>query len=181
MYIYKQYYNSNPVSISLYTTLHVLPLSSSFNSTFNLSPDVHRESPTYNCPCENTGVLKYNPTCVSDCPWLLFTVIANASRSGNCFLRNGIGRSSAVGANVILGINTIFPPNLLSLLIILHFNTFLLISNTLNQVSLHNPFDASRHPIFNSKSASESELETNGFRYCTVYHLYSFISYNLPT
>src|SRR5271154_19586 len=76
---------------------------------------------------------------------------------------------------------TIFPPNLLSPLIILHSNTFLPISNTLNQVPLHHPFDASRHPIFNSKSASESELETNGFRYCTVYHLYSFISYNLPT
>src|SRR5271154_238644 len=99
------------------------------------------------------SISKSNPTCLSHCPLLLFTVIPNPSQSGNYFL-------------LIPRINS---------------NTFLLISNTLNQVPLHHPFDASRHPIFNSKSASESELETNGFRYCTVYHLYSFISYNLPT
>ena len=36
----------------------VFPPSSSFSNTFNL---LHLESPTYNCPCENTGVLKSYP------------------------------------------------------------------------------------------------------------------------
>ena len=63
-----QFYKSNPVSISLYTTFTVCPLSVIFNNTFSLFPDVHRESPTYNCPCEKTGDLKSNPTCANDCP-----------------------------------------------------------------------------------------------------------------
>ena len=63
-----QFYKSDPVSISLYTTFTVCPLSVIFNDTFSLFPDVHRESPTYNCPCEKTGVLKSNPTCANDCP-----------------------------------------------------------------------------------------------------------------
>ena len=36
-----QFYNSNPVSISLYTKFTVLPLSVIFNNTFSLFPDVH--------------------------------------------------------------------------------------------------------------------------------------------
>ena len=62
------FYNCNPVSISLYTMLGVLPSSASFNNTFSLEPDVHLESPTYNCPCEKTGDRKSNPTCFKDCP-----------------------------------------------------------------------------------------------------------------
>ena len=63
-----QFYKSNPVSISLYTTFTVLPLSVIFSKTFSLFPNVHQESPTYNCPCEKTGDLKSNPTCANDCP-----------------------------------------------------------------------------------------------------------------
>jgi len=114
-------YNCNPVSMSLYTTFEVCPLSVSFSNTLILFADVHLESPTYNCPWEKTGDLKSNPTCAKDCPWLLFTVITNASQSG-------IGKSSADGASVILGINTVFPANLLSAVMILHLSTLCLMS-----------------------------------------------------
>ena len=102
-----------------------LPSSASFNNTFSLVPVVHLDNPTYNWPCKKMGDRKSNPTCFKACPWLLFTVIANASWTGNCLLLSGNGKSSADGARVILGINTTFPANFASPLMILHFKTFL--------------------------------------------------------
>jgi len=176
-------YNSSPVSISLYTTFTVLPPSTSLSNTFTLCPDVHLDNPTYNCPCEKTDFLKSNPTFWRDFPWFLLTVIANASRIRNCLLLSGIGKSSTASDNVIWGINTTFPVNLLSPLIILHFNTLLLIANTLSLVPLQSHFEASKflssitgHPIFNFRCASGSKLDTKEFRYSTEYGWYSFIS-----
>jgi hypothetical protein len=57
---YVYFYNSNPVSISLYTMLGVFPPSTSFSNTFSLVPDVHLDNPTYNCPCEKTEDRKSN-------------------------------------------------------------------------------------------------------------------------
>ena len=48
----------------LYRTIfqfHFLQMS----NTFNLFPDVHLESPTYNCPCENTDVIFEQLYCYS--------------------------------------------------------------------------------------------------------------------
>ena len=103
-------YNCNPVNISLYAIFPTFPPSSCFNNTFNLFPDVHLNIPTFNCPCKNTCDLKSNPTFLSDCPWLLLTliVIVNASLTGNCLLWK---KSSANGASMILGIqHAALPP-----------------------------------------------------------------------
>ena len=39
-------------------------------------------------------------------------VIENASQTGNCLRRSGIGRESLEGVNEIRGISTLFPANL---------------------------------------------------------------------
>jgi len=59
-------------------------LSSSVNKIFNPFLDVTLETATYSWPCEKTGWGRYIPTFCSDCPWLLFIVIANDTEIGNC-------------------------------------------------------------------------------------------------
>src|SRR5258708_15077833 len=56
-------YRLNPCKISLYTIFCTLLLSfPSGNNTLILFPEVHLDNATYNCPCENTCVCKFNPT-----------------------------------------------------------------------------------------------------------------------
>ena len=55
---------------------------------FSPSLDVTLEIATCNCQWENTGVGRYTPTCLSDCPWLLLIVIANDTVKGNCLRWN---------------------------------------------------------------------------------------------
>ena len=57
-------------------------------------------------------------------------IIEKASLIGNWSLLSSTGNVSALDDNLILGINTIFSLNLLFLLVILHWSTFLLIFNT---------------------------------------------------
>jgi len=62
---------------SSYTTLDITLVSSPSSSVINIfspSLDVTLETATYICPWENTGVGRYTPTCLSDCPWLLLIV-----------------------------------------------------------------------------------------------------------
>ena len=96
------------------------------------------------CPWENTDVCKLIPTCSTDYPWDLLIVIANASLTGNWSLLSGTGNVSALGDNLILGINTTLPLNLLSLLIILYWSIFLLTFNTTILVPLQSPSPGSK-------------------------------------
>ena len=63
-------YKCSPVKTSLYTIFGTLLLSAclSGNNTLILLPDVHLDNATYNCPCENTSICKFNPTIFTDCP-----------------------------------------------------------------------------------------------------------------
>ena len=85
----------------------LVPLSLSSNNTLTLLGCVHQESATYNCPWENTGVLKSNPTHFTDWPCDLLIVMANAGFTGNCLLFSGIAMSSLLASNDIIGINTV--------------------------------------------------------------------------
>ena len=62
-----------------------------------------RDKATYNCPCENTGFLRYIPTRFRLCPCALLIVIAKASLIGNCLLVRMKGNSISVVVKFILG------------------------------------------------------------------------------
>ena len=143
---YNFYYSLILLNTSLYTILSVLLLSwlCSGRSTEIFNSEVHLENATYSCPCENTDVLRLIPTCSTDCPWDLLMVMAKASLTGNWSLLSGTGSVSALGDSLILGINTTFPANLLSLLIILHWSTFFLTFNTTILVPLQSPSPGSK-------------------------------------
>ena len=104
-----------PFKTSLYTMFGVLLFSQFTGSnTFKWLRDVQWESATYSWPCEKTAVCRSKPTCLIDWPCDLFIVIANASWTGNCLQRSGIGRVSLEGVNVIQGMSTLFLANLWS-------------------------------------------------------------------
>ena len=71
-------------------------------------------------------------------------IIAKANLTRNWGLLSGTSNVSALGDNLILGINTTLSLNLLSLLIILHWSTFLLTFNTTILVPLQSPSSGSK-------------------------------------
>jgi len=71
-------------------------------------------------------------------------VLVGSLKLMSCSLLSGTGNVSALDDNLILGINTTLPLNLLSLLIILHWSTFLLTFNTTILVPLQSPSSGSK-------------------------------------
>jgi len=77
--------------------------------------------------------------------------------------QHGTGNVSALGDNLILGINTTLPLNLLSLLIILHWSTFLLTFNTTILVPFQSPSPGSKflNEITAEPTLRQSKAEGN--------------------
>ena len=105
-------FDQSPLSTSLYTTFVVmfdkLP-SGSQTTTFKPLLLLTRETVTYSWSCVNTGRGWYIPTFDSDCPWLLFIVIANDTDKGYCFLTIFRGRRLSDGVILSLGMITLCP------------------------------------------------------------------------
>jgi hypothetical protein len=98
------------VSTSLYTMLSVHPFESGGRRTPRLCESVQRERATYSCPCAKTGLGRWRPTVVSDCPCDLLIVIANVLRKGNCRRCRVNGSPEEAGeSNDIRGMKARFP------------------------------------------------------------------------
>lgn len=70
---------------------------------------VARETATYNCPCENTGLSNKMPKCCKLWPCDLLMVIAKAGNTGNCRLVMGNGKSVSDGLKEMRGNEIVVP------------------------------------------------------------------------
>ena len=79
------------LNTSLYTTFFVILHNCSSSSKINILRqflNVTRDTTTYNWSCVKTGRGKKKPTWDTDCPWLLFMVMAKHKVVGNWLLSN---------------------------------------------------------------------------------------------
>ena len=121
-----------------YSVTLVSSPSSSVINIFSPSLDVTLETVTYNCLWENTGVGRYTPTCLSDCPWLLLIVIANDTVKGNCLRWNLKRIQTSEGDRDSLDTKTWLPTLLPEMTLpSMRYLPILVITNL---VPLHNPY-----------------------------------------
>ena len=154
---YNFYYSLILLNTFFNTILSVLllPWLCSRRSTEMFNGKIYLENAIYSCSCKNTSVLRLIPTCSTNCSWDLLMVMAKVSLTGNWSLLSGTNSVFVLGNSLILGINITFSVNLLFLLIILHWSTFLLTFNTTILVPLQSP---SPGPKFLSKITEQPTL-----------------------
>ena len=151
------------------TKIGVCPLASAGRRILIQSLNVWGDSATYSCPCENTGTCKSSPTCFTDWPYDIFTVIANARWTGNWCHEKGSSKDWSDGLRVMCGIKTDdpanFPPS------IQHWNTHGCISIKMSLVPLQSSIEGSRfqrsmsgHPCLSFKCVNGSPDRTKEFR-----------------
>ena len=139
------------------------------NKTIKQSLNVQWDSATYSYPCENTGTCKSSPTCFTDWPCDIFTVVANARWTGNWCHEKGSSKDWSDGLRVMCGIKTDdpanFPPS------IQYCNTHGCISIKMSLVPLQSPIEGLRfwrsisgHPCLSFKYTNGSPDRTKEFR-----------------